>query len=133
LPWFRGETRATLPITQKLTPAGDGAYNSYTANLGEPLLARNLRSEGFFGSQPRSSIILSNQLLPKLQHLAAGCPPGVAWPAAVQFTKRLRRTLFTSPSIKKFDKTLDPPALISGNGIPVVGIRPTTIPALTST
>ena len=51
----------------------------------------------------------------------------------LQFTNRRSRTLFTSPSIKKIDRILDPPALISGSGTPVTGILPTTIPTFTNT
>lgn len=51
----------------------------------------------------------------------------------LQFTKRRNRTLFTSPSIRNIDNMLDPPALISGKGMPVTGMRPTTIPTFTRT
>ena len=51
---------------------------------------------------------------------------------ALQFTKRRNRTLFTSPSIKNTDRRLEPPLLISGKGMPVTGIRPTTIPMFTN-
>jgi len=51
----------------------------------------------------------------------------------LQFTKRRRRTLLTRPSIRNIDNILEPPALISGRGIPVTGMRPTTIPTLTRT
>jgi hypothetical protein len=50
-----------------------------------------------------------------------------------QFTNRRSRTLFTSPSIKNIATIFDPPELISGSGMPVTGIRPTTIPTFTST
>jgi len=50
-----------------------------------------------------------------------------------QFTNRRSRTLFTSPSIKNIATISDPPELISGSGIPVTGIRPTTIPTFTKT
>jgi hypothetical protein len=49
----------------------------------------------------------------------------------LQFTNLRSRMLFTSPSSMKFDKIADPPALIKGRGIPVTGIRPTTIPTFT--
>ena len=49
-----------------------------------------------------------------------------------QFTKRLSRTLFTSPNIKNVDSVFEPPALISGRGMPVTGILPTTIPTFTN-
>ena len=51
---------------------------------------------------------------------------------SIQPINLLRRTLLTSPSIMKFESTLEPPALISGNGMPVTGIRPTTIPTFTN-
>ena len=51
----------------------------------------------------------------------------------LQFTKRRRRTLLTSPNIINVESVLEPPALISGRGIPVTGIRPITIPTFTST
>jgi hypothetical protein len=50
-----------------------------------------------------------------------------------QFTNLRNLTLFTKPSIRNTDHVLDPPELISGRGIPVIGIRPTTIPTLTNT
>ncbi len=53
--------------------------------------------------------------------------------SATQFTNRRSRTLFTSPSIKNIATIFDPPELISGSGMPVTGIRPTTIPTFTST
>ena len=46
----------------------------------------------------------------------------------IQFTNLRSRTLFTNPSIRKIDQVFEPPALISGSGIPVTGILPTTIP-----
>jgi hypothetical protein len=55
-----------------------------------------------------------------------------AAPRPLQFTNRRSRTLFTSPSIKKIDKMFDPPALMRGSGIPVTGMRPTTIPTFTN-
>lgn len=51
---------------------------------------------------------------------------------ARQFTNRRSLTLWTRPSIRKVDSVLEPPALISGSGIPVIGMRPTTIPIFTS-
>lgn len=48
-------------------------------------------------------------------------------------TERLSLTLFTRPNIKKTESTLDPPELMRGRGMPVTGIRPTTIPTFTST
>jgi len=53
--------------------------------------------------------------------------------SASQFTNRRSRTLFTSPSIKNIATIFDPPELISGRGIPVTGILPTTIPTFTNT
>ena len=53
--------------------------------------------------------------------------------SATQFTNRRSRTLFTSPSIKNIATIFDPPELISGSGMPVTGIRPTTIPTFTNT
>jgi hypothetical protein len=53
--------------------------------------------------------------------------------SATQFTNRRSRTLFTSPSIKNIATIFDPPELISGSGMPVTGIRPTTIPTFTKT
>ena len=50
-----------------------------------------------------------------------------------QFTNLRNLTLFTNPSIRKTDHVFDPPELIRGSGIPAIGIRPTTIPTLTST
>ena len=50
-----------------------------------------------------------------------------------QVADRLSLTLLTRPSNKKTDRIFDPPELISGRGIPATGIRPTTIPTLTST
>ena len=50
----------------------------------------------------------------------------------IQLTNRRSRTMFTSPSIRNVDKVLDPPELISGNGMPVTGILPTTIPTFTN-
>jgi hypothetical protein len=51
----------------------------------------------------------------------------------LQLTNRRSRTLLTSPSIKKNATMFDPPELISGRGIPVTGILPTTIPTFTKT
>ena len=42
-------------------------------------------------------------------------------------------TLFTRPSIRKTDQVFDPPELIRGSGMPVTGIRPTTMPTFTRT
>ena len=50
-----------------------------------------------------------------------------------QLTNLLNLTPFTSPSIKKIDHVFEPPELMSGSGIPVTGIRPTTIPTFTNT
>lgn len=52
--------------------------------------------------------------------------------APIQFTNRRSRTLFTSPSIRNTEKIFEPPELINGRGIPVTGIRPTTIPTFTN-
>jgi hypothetical protein len=54
-------------------------------------------------------------------------------PDHFQFTNRRSRTLFTSPSIKNIATIFEPPELISGRGMPVTGIRPTTIPTFTNT
>jgi hypothetical protein len=51
---------------------------------------------------------------------------------AIQLTNRRSRTLFTSPSIKNIATIFDPPELISGSGMPVTGILPTTIPTFTN-
>ena len=51
---------------------------------------------------------------------------------SAQFTKRRSRTLFTSPNIKNVDNVFEPPALISGSGMPTTGILPTTIPIFTN-
>jgi hypothetical protein len=58
-------------------------------------------------------------------------PP--TWRAVFQFTNLRNLTPFTKPSIRKIDQVLDPPELIRGSGIPVIGIFPTTIPTFTST
>jgi hypothetical protein len=50
-----------------------------------------------------------------------------------QLTNRRSRTLFTSPSIMNTENMFEPPELMSGRGIPVTGIRPTTIPTFTRT
>ena len=60
-------------------------------------------------------------------------PYPAGYPRHAQFTNLRSRTLLTKPSIRNIDKILEPPALISGSGMPVTGIRPTTIPTLTST
>jgi len=52
---------------------------------------------------------------------------------SLQFKNRRSLTLFTRPSIRKTDQVLEPPKLISGSGMPVTGMRPTTIPTFTST
>ena len=62
-----------------------------------------------------------------------GPRPASPFSASRQFTNRRNRTLFTSPSIKNIESVLDPPELINGSGIPVTGIRPTTIPTFTNT
>lgn len=103
----RVEPGRTLSITSETHAGRTVEHDSYTASLGEPLLIRNLQA-------PRVPLA-PNKFF------------------STQFTNRLRRTLFTSPSIKKLDKILDPPALISGRVMPVTGIRPTTMPAFTST
>ena len=51
---------------------------------------------------------------------------------SAQFTNRRSRTLFTSPNIKNVDNVFEPPALISGSGMPTTGILPTTIPTFTN-
>ena len=85
--------------------------------------ANALRSELSFGSQQKFVQPEQKPITNKLKH--------VPHPAA-QFTKRRSRTLFTSPSIKKVDSVFEPPALMSGRGMPVTGILPTTIPTFTN-
>jgi hypothetical protein len=60
-------------------------------------------------------------------------PAPLSGGAAIQFTNLRNLTPFTKPSIKKIDQVLEPPELISGSGIPVIGIFPTTIPTFTNT
>src|SRR5947209_7307960 len=50
-----------------------------------------------------------------------------------QFTNLRNLTLFTKPNIRKIDHVFEPPELIKGNGIPVIGILPITIPTFTNT
>ena len=70
---------------------------------------------------------------PDSRRLVVGVRLASPFPASCQFTNRRNRTLFTSPSIKNIESVLDPPELINGSGMPVTGIRPTTIPTFTNT
>jgi hypothetical protein len=101
-----------------------------------PLIARNAAGRDHFHHPseriPRCALPFKN----RAQRSGTRSPslPERAHPAlCAQFTNRRSRTLFTSPSIKNIATIFDPPELISGSGMPVTGIRPTTIPTFTST
>ena len=57
---------------------------------------------------------------------------GAPSPYLNQLRNRRSLTLFTSPSIINTENIFEPPELMSGKGIPVTGMRPTTIPTFTS-
>jgi hypothetical protein len=108
-----------LSKCKKLTLAG--AQLHHTLAAGEPIL---IPETALTASLPEFSF--GSQQFLFWRRTGAG--------AGRRYSTNLRsRTLLTSPSIMKFDNTLEPPALIKGSGIPVTGIRPTTIPTFTST
>src|SRR5581483_10249530 len=99
----------------------------YLKHLGSQHLALTRRRSGLKkiqdADQRRTGIEIANP--------RSFSKPAVSRP--LQFTNRRSRTLFTSPSIKNTATIFDPPELISGSGIPVTGILPTTIPTFTNT
>ena len=51
----------------------------------------------------------------------------------VQFTNRRMLTLIASPRPRKVNMAEEPPWLISGSGMPVIGKKPIIMPTLTAT
>jgi len=84
---------------------------------------RARRSELFFRLPTKIFVLLNCSKSPRRYRAVSG---------SAQFTKRRSRTLFTSPNIKNVDNVFEPPALISGSGMPTTGILPTTIPTFTN-
>ena len=81
------------------------------------------KQENLFGI--RNSYVLLNSTLPQSKSAYLG--------RLLQFTNLLNLTLLTRPSIRNTDQVFEPPELINGSGIPVIGIRPITIPTFTNT
>ena len=93
------------------------------SSVAQRLLASARRFQSF-SSAPNKNFELPNLLQPpRLNRAVSG---------SAQFTNRRSRTLFTSPNIKNVDNVFEPPALISGSGMPTTGILPITIPTFTN-
>ena len=88
----------------------------------------------FGRGKPPSHPSRALNLAPRVPSLSCGSQQNILnySIAAAQFTKRRSRTLFTNPNIKNVESVFEPPALISGRGMPVTGILPTTIPTFTN-